>query len=398
MALGFLCFVFNRMTHSWLLPDYIADILPSAAARIEKVKEQMLSLFHSYGYHLVIPPLMEYTQSLLTNIDPDLSLKTIRIADRFSGRQLGLRADITPQISRIDAHLLSANDGINRLCYAGTVLHASPDTLYSTREPLQIGAEMYGFDDIGADNEIITLMLKSLAILGVENPLLSLAHIKIFNILSALANLSVEDKNTLRQMISNKEQESVQQFCTQKGLPENLSSAFAALPVLYGEVPQVLQQAQKILPSNPDIQAAFNDLNTVYQQFVSQYRIHLDLSELRADNYHSGLLFASYRDDESEAIARGGRYDGLGRYFGRERPSVGFSLDLKNFLELLPQHIEKSGICVKPEDLPQVSEMVNQLRLDGEMVIVDYIGAGAAKLNCNRTVAFINNQWQVIGI
>ena len=168
------------MTHSWLLPDYIADILPSAAVRIEKVKAKMLSLFHSYGYHLVIPPLMEYTQSLLTNIDPDLSLKTIRIADRFSGRQLGMRADITPQISRIDAHLLSANDGINRLCYAGTVLHAFPDTLYSTREPLQIGAEMYGFDGIGADSEIISLMLKSLAILGVKNPLLSLAHVKIF--------------------------------------------------------------------------------------------------------------------------------------------------------------------------------------------------------------------------
>ena len=386
------------MTHSWLLPDYIADILPSAAVRIEKVKAKMLSLFHSYGYHLVIPPLMEYTQSLLTNIDPDLSLKTIRIADRFSGRQLGMRADITPQISRIDAHLLSANDGINRLCYAGTVLHAFPDTLYSTREPLQIGAEMYGFDGIGADSEIISLMLKSLAILGVKNPLLSLAHVKIFNILSALAHLHSDDKNALRQMISSKEQEAVHQFCTQKRLPENLTAAFVALPTLYGEVPTVLQQAAKVLPNQKDIQAALNDLDTIYQQFAGKYRIHLDLSELRADNYHSGLLFAAYRDDESEAIARGGRYDGLGRYFGRERPAVGFSLDLKNFLELLPQHIEKSGICVRAEDLPQIAEMVNQLREQGEMVIIDYLNEGAAKLNCNRTLHLRDNQWQVIDI
>ena len=386
------------MTHSWLLPDYIADILPSAAVRIEKVKAKMLSLFHSYGYHLVIPPLMEYTQSLLTNIDPELSLKTIRIADRFSGRQLGLRADITPQISRIDAHLLSANDGINRLCYAGTVLHASPDTLYSTREPLQIGAEMYGFDGILADSEIISLMLKSLAILGVKNPLLSLAHIKIFNILSALAHLHLDDKNALRQLISNKEQEAVATFCTQKRLPENLTAAFVALPTLYGEVPSVLEKAQKVLPNQQDIQAALNDLNTLYQAFSKAYRIHLDLSELRADNYHSGLLFAAYRDDESEAIARGGRYDGLGRYFGRERPAVGFSLDLKNFLELLPQHIEKSGICVKAEDLPNALDMVNQLREQGEMVIIDYLNEGAAKLNCNRTLVSHKNQWQVMDI
>ena len=199
-------------------------------------------------------------------------------------------------------------------------------------------------------------------------------------------------------MISSKEQEAVHQFCTQKRLPENLTAAFAALPVLYGEVPTVLQQAAKVLPQQKDIQAALNDLDTVYQQFAGKYRIHLDLSELRADNYHSGLLFAAYRDDESEAIARGGRYDGLGRYFGRERPAVGFSLDLKNFLELLPQHIEKSGICVKAEDLPQIAEMVNQLREQGEMVIIDYLNEGAAKLNCNRTLHLRDNQWQVIDI
>ena len=171
-----------------------------------------------------------------------------------------------------------------------------------------------------------------------------------------------------------------------------------ALPTLYGEVPSVLEKAQKVLPNQQDIQAALNDLNTLYQAFSKAYRIHLDLSELRADNYHSGLLFAAYRDDESEAIARGGRYDGLGRYFGRERPAVGFSLDLKNFLELLPQHIEKSGICVKAEDLPNALDMVNQLREQGEMVIIDYLNEGAAKLNCNRTLVSHKNQWQVIDI
>lgn len=384
--------------HSWLLPDYIADILPSAAVRVEKAKAEILSVFRTHGYQLVIPPLMEYTQSLLTNIDRDLSLKTIRIADRFSGRQLGLRADITPQISRIDAHLLSANDGINRLCYAGVVLHASPDTLYSTREPLQIGAEMYGFDGIAADCEIISLMTQSLALLEVPNPLLSLAHIRIFNVLCELAQLNSDDKNTLRQMISSKEVEAVQQFCTQHRLPENLSTAFVALPTLYGEVPQVLQQAHQRLPQHADIQAALNDLNTVYQRFSAQYRIHLDLAELRADNYHSGLLFAAYRDDESDAVARGGRYDGLGRYFGRERPAVGFSLDLKNFLEILPQQIEQSGICVQPECVDDAQSIIDELRKNGETVIVDLAGEGAAKLHCNRVLEKRNNQWQVIEI
>lgn len=380
---------------SWQLPEYIADILPSAARRLESAKEELLTLFRVHGYELVSPPLMEYTQSLLTRIDPGLSLKTIRVTDQLSGLQLGLRADITPQISRIDAHLLVRNQGVNRLCYAGPVLHAQPDTLYSTREPLQIGAELYGFEGLAADIELIDLMLKSVAHLGVAKPLLSLGHIGVFRALSQAAALTVDDAGVLLALMQGKDGAAVRAWCDGQGLADTFTAAFTDLTTLYGTPDDVLARAAQQLPAIEGVCAALADLRAVCERF-SDYAIHLDLAELRVDHYHSGLLFAAYREGDSDALARGGRYDGLGRIFGRSRPATGFSFDLKNFLELLPPRPAQRGICVTASDVPAARAQIEALRAAGEVVVIDYLDEGAAGLNCDRIFTCNNGQWQTV--
>ncbi|MCT6881834.1 MAG: ATP phosphoribosyltransferase regulatory subunit, partial [Snodgrassella alvi] len=303
---------------SWQLPEYIADILPSAARQLESAKEQLLALYRVHGYELVSPPLLEYSQSLLTRIDEGLSLKTIRVVDQLSGRQLGLRADITPQVARIDAHLLSANSGLNRLCYAGSVLHARPDGFLSTREPLQIGAELYGHAGIEADIELIDLMLKSLSIVNVSAPTLSLGHIGIFYALAEAAGLDDQQAASLLQLMQAKDASAVEKCVMQWQLSQQWIDAFIALPTLYG-TQEVLQTARTILPDLPEISIALQQLQQICAAFASN-SIFIDLSELRVDNYHTGLLFAAYSEDWPDALARGGRYDGLGKYFGRSRP------------------------------------------------------------------------------
>lgn len=385
------------MMQAWQLPEYIADILPSDARRLESAKEELLSLFCVHGYALVNPPLMEYTQSLLTRIDSDLSHKTIRFTDHFSGRQMGVRADITPQISRIDAHLLGSHKGINRLCYAGSVLHARPDTLYSTRDPLQIGAELYGFAGIQADMELIDLMLQSMQILGVEKPVLSLGHIGIFRALTADMALSPSLEDELLEILKTKDASMIAAWCHEHHIDEKSTNTLLALTELYGSPMEVLKRAEQKLPQLPEIQAAFIDLRAITAYF-KEYTQHLDLAELRSDRYHSGLLFAAYREGESDAIARGGRYDGLGQYFGRARPASGFSFDLKNFLEQLPQKEAVSGICVAAEDAMAAQQEMKQLRASGEVVIVDYLNEGASSLHCNRVLQQQDDQWQVLDL
>ena len=218
---------------SWQLPENIADILPSAARQVESAREKLLALFRVHGYELVSPPLLEYSTSLLTRIDEGLSLKTIRIIDQLSGRQLGLRADITPQVARIDAHLLSANSGINRLCYAGSVVHARPDGFLSTREPLQIGAELYGYAGIEADIELIDLMLKSLTTFNINTPTLSLGHIGIFNTLALAAQLNTHQATTLLQQMQNKDRQAIEEHVRQWQLEPLWATAFTILPTLY---------------------------------------------------------------------------------------------------------------------------------------------------------------------
>ena len=378
---------------SWQLPEYIADILPNSARHLESAKEQLLALFRSYGYELVHPPLMEYSDSLLTHIDSGLSLKTIRIVDQISGRQLGIRADITPQVARIDAHLLSANKGINRLCYAGSVLHARPEGFLNTREPFQVGAELYGYEGIEADIELIGLMLESLTIGDMGKLLLSLGHIGIFRALAAAAELNVTQVQMLLALMQNKDASAVKAQVEAWQLDGMWCKAFSLLPMLYGGK-EVLQEARERLPDLLAINKALNELTAVCQAFPEQ-SIHIDLSELRADNYHTGLLYAAYGSDCHDAIARGGRYDGLGEYFGRARPATGFSFDLRKFVGRLPKMSRPMVIAVSHTDVHAAKDIITQLRAQGEIVVIDYGIESNSTKNSNRRLRQHDGKWQI---
>lgn len=379
---------------SWQLPEHVADVLPTTARQLESAREQLLALFRVHGYELVQPPLIEYNNSLLTHIDAGLSLKTIRVADQISGRQLGIRADITPQVARIDAHLLSANNGINRLCYAGSVLHARPDGFLNTREPLQVGAELYGFADIAADIEVVDLMLKSMKIANVGDLLLSLGHIGVFRALAEAAHLSNEQASQLLALMQDKDAEAVRSQVRGWKLDGMWAKAFALLPSLYGGR-EVLAQARAKLPDLFAVGKALDELQAICEAFPDEH-IHIDLSELRVDNYHTGLLYAAYGANSHDAIARGGRYDGLGAYFGRSRPATGFSFDLRNFIGRLPMIERQSVVMVAKKDASEAKEVIEQLRTEGQCVIVDYgIEHNASKDIAGR-LKKVDGTWKVI--
>ena len=379
---------------SWQLPEHIADILPSTARQLESAKERLLALFRVHGYELVHPPLMEYSNSLLTHIDAGLSLKTIRLVDQLSGRQLGIRADITPQVARIDAHLLSANNGINRLCYAGSVLHARPDGFLSTREPLQVGAELYGYAGVAADIELIDLMLKSLKLGDIGEVMLSLGHIGVFRALAAAAELNGKQSAQLLALMQDKDAEAVRSQVAVWHLDGMWAKAFALLPTLYGGR-EVLQEARAQLPDLFAVGAALDDLQAVCDAFGAQ-QIHIDLSEVRVDNYHTGLLYAAYGSDCHDAVARGGRYDGLGEYFGRARPATGFSFDLRLYAGRLPKQKRPDTVAVAAADLAAAHETVEQLRRDGITVAVDYGLPANSMQNSTRRLVCQDGVWQII--
>ncbi len=309
---------------AWLLPENVEDVLPPQAWRMEDMRRALLDLFRSRGYQLVIPPLMEYVDSLLTGVGADLDLKTFKLVDRLSGRLMGVRADITPQVARIDAHLLAAN-AVNRLCYAGSVLHTQSDGFHRSREPIQIGAELYGEAGAEADLEILTLMLQGLSACGVNSLQLDIGHVGVYRALAQEAGLSGEVEHQLFGALQSKDRSAVTVLTA--GLSAALREAFAALPVLYGDR-SVLAEARMRLPQLPAVQAALDTLDAL-DQGLGKTDVAYDLAELRGYGYHSGVVFAAYAGGRSHAIAQGGRYDEVGRVFGRARPATGFSLDLR---------------------------------------------------------------------
>ena len=377
---------------TWQLPEHIADILPERARQLESVKEQILALFRVHGFELVHPPLMEYSDSLLTHIDSGLSLKTIRVPDQLSGRQLGIRADITPQVARIDAHLLSQNQGINRLCYSGSVLHAKPDGFLTTREPYQTGAELYGCMDTTADVELIDLMLKTLQLGGVKNIILALGHIGVFRAIAAAAKLSETQSNQLLAIMQNKDREAVRDLAKSWQLDDIWTNALAALPELYGGR-EILQTARTRLPQLTAVTQAIDVLEQVCCAFPEE-TVHIDLAEVRVDNYHTGLLYAAYTPEHHDAVARGGRYDGLGAYFGRSRPATGFSFDLRVFGAYLAASARPEAVRVAAADYALARDAVNALREQGICVVVDYgVADNSGSL---KKLVYKNDEWVIV--
>lgn len=377
----------------WLLPEHFEDILPTEAKRVERLRRQILDLFEVCGYELVGPPLVEYLDSLLTGTGHDLELRTFRLVDQLSGRMLGLRADITPQVARIDAHLLNRH-GVARLCYAGSVLHALPSGLLRTREPIQIGAELFGHAGVESDVEIQMLMLRALSTAGVRGLHLDLGHVSVFRALVRRGSVAAGLEAELFQALQSKDRSALRELT--RGLDAATGNAILLLPELYGGK-EVLASARKKLPAYPELAACLELLEGIGQQLAPAVdELCFDLAELRGYHYHSGVVFAVYAAGSTDAIARGGRYDEVGQAFGRARPATGFSIDLRDLAELLGDNGAPRRVLAPyaPGDSTLQAE-IRRLRDTGVVVIVDLPGheSSRSELGCETALLQRDGGW-----
>ncbi|MDN5935555.1 MAG: ATP phosphoribosyltransferase regulatory subunit [Nitrosospira sp.] len=386
----------------WILPEYIEDLLPAEALRIEMMRRRIVDWLLVYGYELVGPPLLEFVESLLSGSGGDTDLRMFKVVDQLSGRVMGLRTDMTPQTARIDAHLLNRK-GITRLCYAGSVLHTLPSGLTRTREPLQIGAELYGHAGLESDLEVQRLMLQSLAIAGIGEIHLDLGHVAVFRGLVRGAGIPVELETELFNVLQAKDIGGLEKLCTglKKRVDTRARQALLLLPELYGD-DAILALARQSLPDYPEIRTALDDLETVGAELEPVVdRLAFDLADLRGYHYHSGMVFAAYTGNCPNAIALGGRYDEVGKAFGRARPATGFSMDLRELSGLVQSDLYPKGILapyVKGDRM--LEKKIEQLRNDGQMVVVELPGNGNIQdtFNCNRRLVLQGEVWTIVQI
>ncbi|MBB3118811.1 ATP phosphoribosyltransferase regulatory subunit [Massilia violacea] len=371
------------------MPEHIADVLPSEARKIEELRRQMLDNFRLYGYELVMPPLLEYVESLLAGAGQDTDLRTFKLVDQISGRMLGLRADMTTQVARIDAHLLNRNS-VTRLCYAGSVLHTRPSGLHATREPVQIGAEIYGHAGLEADAEIQELALASLALAGFTEVRLDLAHVGVLRAILELDKAAEKDHITIVQLLRAKDVPGLRELTAHYA--PTTRDALLALPHLYGDV-DVLKRARAELPDVPAIAKALAELAALSASAIGRADVAIDLADLRGYQYESGAMFALYVPGLPNAVARGGRYDHVGEAFGRARPATGFSLDLRELARLLPTAERKHSIRAPWGNAPELKEKIAELRKSGEVVIQSMPGHSNEQdeFECDRALVLDDN-------
>jgi ATP phosphoribosyltransferase regulatory subunit len=378
------------MTPVWLLPEYLEDLLPPQAWRMEMLRRKALDLFHVWGYDLVQPPLLEYLESLFTGTGCDLDLRTFKVVDTLSGRMMGLRADHTPQTARIDAHLLN-QPGVTRLCYAGPILHALPASQLSTREPFQVGAELYGHAGIAADIEIQELLLTTLWTCGADKIRLDIGHVGLYRALVLDAALDQDREARIRECLINKDMPGL----TEAAAGLRHAEHFARLAQLYGG-PEVLEEAGRCLPATQAIQDALNELVQVMTGLSQlEATISLDLGDLRGCHYHTGLVFSAFAEGRPAALAQGGRYDEVGRAFGRARPATGFSLDLREMLAVIA--LAETSSCIlapDPQNDPALRAAIEKLRAEGKRVVISHDGNDQP--GCSRQLREHGGQWTVI--
>lgn len=384
----------------WLLPDGIEEVLPPDAARVEAARRQVLDLFQRWGYEFVVTPHIEYLESLLTGAGQDLDLRTFKVTDPASGRLMGFRADITPQVARMDAHSLR-REGPNRLCYAGSVLHARPRALATSRSPIQLGAELYGDASPASDVEVISLMLDMLAMAEVPDVHMDLGHVGIYRGLARAAGLSGEAEQALFDALQRKAVDEVAALTD--GLPAQLAGMLRALAELCGSR-EVLEQAAAVLADAPAVvKAALADLVVIADalaQRFPQLPLYFDLGELRGYHYHTGVVFAAFVPGVGESIAQGGRYDHIGADFGRARPATGFSTDLKTLVTLGQVQLDApvQGIWA-PAEGTGLWQAVQQLRRNGRRVVQALPGqdaASAREAGCDAQLQLREGNWQVV--
>ena len=389
----------------WLLPQGIEEALPEQAARLEHMRRKLVDLYGRWGYRLVMPPFIEYLESLLTGTGHDLSLQTFQLIDQLTGRPLGVRADMTPQVARIDAHQLK-QDAPNRLCYMGTVLHTRPDGFGGSRSPLQVGAELYGHAGVESDVEILSLMLETFQHSGVENVFLDIGHVGIFRGLAAQAGLDHSQEAALFEMLQRKAIPEINEFLQSLSLDKHSQAMLATLAELHGGR-ECLERAWQVFEkADTSVKQALEYLQQTVdtlQQRIGDVNIHFDLSELRGYHYHTGILFAAYVQGQGQEIARGGRYDDIGKVFGRARPATGFSTDLKTLVDLSAQPASApaaSAIFAPCDEQPGRAQKIAELRAQGETVIEELPGQSgdAGALGCDRQLLQRDGQWLVEGI
>jgi ATP phosphoribosyltransferase regulatory subunit len=384
------------MSSAWLLPEHVADVLPAQARRIEEWRRQVLDTARSYGYELVMPPLLEHLEAILTGTGSELDLRTFKLVDQLSGRTLGVRADTTPQVARIDAHLLNRH-GVTRLCYCGPVLHTRPASPLATREPLQFGAEVYGHAGLEADLEVQDVLLDCLRRIGVGGLTLDLGDARIVRGVLAGVPATAERLAALVGALAAKDGPALQALSA--SLPPHTREALTALLGLYGG-DEVLQQARERLPDRALIRQSLDELASLTTQLARahpQVRIGFDLADLSGYAYYSGTRFALYADGATDAIARGGRYDEVGAAFGRNRPAVGFSMDLKALLPLAGARAARAAIRAPWSEDTALRNTVRDLRDGGETVVCVLPGHGdeADEYACDRELVAHDGQWVV---
>lgn len=377
---------------NWLLPEYIADALPQEALRIEKLRRKILDLFRVHGYELVMPPLLEYLGSLLTGSGSDLSLRTFKLVDQLSGRTLGVRADMTPQVARIDAHLLN-RQGVTRLCYCDSVLHTLPASQSASREPIQLGAELYGYPGSAADLEVIRLLAAALETAGTPASRIDIGHVGVFRALVEAAALDIESESRILQLLQVKDVPGLRECC--RVVAEPYRSAFLRLSDLYGGA-EFLDAAASQLPELPAIAKAIAALQEL-RQAMPELPLSFDLSDLRGYHYHNGVVFAAYYPGYASAIARGGRYDGVGSAFGRARPATGFSMDLREVARLSETE-EVGGAILAPYAHvgSSLADAVARLRQQGEIVVELLPGEKVSEgPRCDRQLVEQDGNWVI---
>jgi ATP phosphoribosyltransferase regulatory subunit len=376
---------------NWLLPENIADVLPSEARKIEDLRRLMLDTYRLYGYELVMPPMLEYVESLLAGAGHDTDLRTFKLVDQLSGRLLGLRADMTTQVARIDAHLLN-RESVTRLCYAGSVLHTRPSGLHATREPIQIGCEMYGHAGLEADAEIQELAIVSLALAGFDQVRLDLSHVGVLRAILDEDAAAKHDEAELHSLLRGKDVPGLEELT--RNYNAVTRDALLSLPHLYGDV-DVLARAREVLPALPGITRALGELAALAGSVIGRAQVAIDLADLRGYQYESGAMFALYVAGLPNAVARGGRYDHVGEAFGRARPATGFSLDLRELARLLPGAERKHSIRAPWGNAPELREKIAELRKSGEVVIQSMPGHDNVQdeFECDRVLVLDNGNW-----
>ena len=377
---------------AWVLPDHIADVLPSEARHIEELRRELLDTARSFGYELVMPPLLEHLESLLTGTGEALGLQTFKLVDQLSGRMMGLRADTTPQVARIDAHLLN-RQGVTRLCYCGPVLHTRPDRPHATREPLQFGAEIYGHAGVEADVEALLLALECLQAARVDGLTVDLADVRIVSALLQGVALSPNALAELHAALAAKDASMLGALT--RGFPAASRQGLQALPSLYGDA-SVLEEAAKVLPATPAIRQALDQLQWLGRR-IEGAQVSFDLADLRGYAYYTGVRFAVYTPGASDSLARGGRYDEVGAVFGRNRPAVGFSLDIKELVGVAAPRSLKAAIRAPWSDSASLRAAIEGLRKRGETVVCMLPGHDSEvdEFHCDRELVNTAGNWTV---